>query len=42
MGINQTNLHRIKELEQDKGMIILHGGSGGYQRTSVCNGLKAV
>ncbi|PVD24929.1 hypothetical protein C0Q70_15423 [Pomacea canaliculata] len=35
MGINQTNLHRIKELEQDKGMIILHGGSGGYQRTSI-------
>ncbi|KAK7473801.1 hypothetical protein BaRGS_00034969 [Batillaria attramentaria] len=34
MGINPENLHHIMQLQHERGMIILHGGSGGYQRNT--------
>lgn len=35
MGLNPENLHHILRLEQERGMLILYGGTGGYQRNTV-------
>ncbi|KAL8575460.1 hypothetical protein ACOMHN_013011 [Nucella lapillus] len=32
LGLSSENLRHVRELEEAKGLIVLHGGAGGYQR----------